>query len=227
VGDGSWLEHIWQLILERSERGRLLREFPERPQYQVLMVGLDYNRAARRATRQRLTRAGVPHLVSFGDVNDPAGLRARLAELGVDSRELLHGSSFLIHNRPYHAPRDTAQAAQRAGTCSGGAYAARGVAIEPAALMQNLVEFFHSWRQIIGPPGMLVIELHDPERVVVGKTLTNYMLTHGLSDQLTVGVEPFLHAAREAGLEASPEHQRLFPARRELATVSVNHFRRA
>jgi hypothetical protein len=169
----------------------------------------------------------VPHLVSFGDVNDPLGLRARLSGLGVDSRELLHGSSFLIHNRPYQAPRDTAQAAQRESSRGGGAYAAAGVAIEPAALMQNLVEFFRSWRQIIGSHGMLVIELHDPERVVVGKTLTNYMLTHGLSDQLTVGVETFLSAAREAGLEAAPEHQRLFPARRELATVSVNHFRQA
>lgn len=225
-GDGSWLEHIWQLIRERTLRGRLLRESPERPEYQVLMVGLDYHQAARRATRERLTRAGVPHLVSFGDINDPARLRDELSVSGVDSRELLHGSSFLIHNRPYQAPRDAAQAARRTSVPAG-AYAAAGVAIEPAALMQNLVEFFASWRQIIGPHGMLVIELHDPERVVVGKTLTNYMLTHGLSDQLTVGVEPFLSAAREAGLVAAPEHQRLFPPQRELATVSVNHFRRA
>ncbi|HKO90429.1 MAG TPA: hypothetical protein VJU61_04720, partial [Polyangiaceae bacterium] len=132
-GDGAWLEHIWQLILERSERGRLLREHPQRPEYQLLMVGLDYNHAARRATRQRLTRAGVPHLVSFGDVNDPAGLRSRLSALGVDSRDLLHGSSFLIHNRPYQAPRDTAQAARRTDPPAG-AYAAAGVAIEPAHL---------------------------------------------------------------------------------------------
>jgi len=40
-------------------------------------------------------------------------------------------------------------------------------------------------------PGALAIELHDPEHVSAGKTLTSYMLTHGLSDQLTVGVGPF------------------------------------
>jgi hypothetical protein len=225
-GDGSWLQHIWELIQRRTERGRLMREFPQRLELQPLMVGLDYNQAARRATSERLTRAGVPHLVLFGDINDPEGVRTRLSEHGVDARELLHGSSFLIHNRPYQAPKQPAQAARRHGAATG-AYVAAGLPIESADLQQNLVEFFRAWSQIIGQHGMLAIELHDPERVVIGKTLTNYMLTHGLSDQLTVGIAPFLAAAGEAGLEVDPAHQRLFPAQRELATVSVNHFRRA
>jgi hypothetical protein len=212
-GDGSWLQHIWELIRDRTERGRLMREHPP------LMVGLDYNQAARRATSERLTRAGVPHLVLFGDVNDPEGLRARLHQHGVDSRDLLHGSSFLIHNRPYQPPRGPARE-----TTISGAYVADGEAIESADLQQNLVEFFRAWSAIIGRHGMLAIELHDPERVIIGRTLTNYILTHGLSEQLTVGVTPFLDAAREAGLEVDPAHQRLFPAERELATVSVNHF---
>lgn len=225
-GDGSWLQHIWELILTRTERGRLMRELPERLEYRPLMVGIDYHRAARQATRERLTRAGVPHLVLFGDINDPEGLRARLDRHGVDSRELLHGSSFLIHNRPYQPPRDVERAARRPEPAPG-AYVAEGLPIEARDLQQNLVEFFAAWRQIIGRHGMLVIELHDPERVVVGKTLTNYILTHGLSAQLTVGVAPFLAAAREAGLLADEAHQRLFPPQPELATVSVNHFQQA
>ena len=212
-GDGSWLQHIWELIRDRTERGRRLREDPP------LMVGLDFNQAARRATSERLTRAGVPHLVLFGDVNDPDGLRARLQQHGVDSRDLLHGSSFLIHNRPYQPPRGPVS-----DTAISGAYVADGEAIESADLQQNLIEFFRAWAAIIGRHGMLAIELHDPERVIIGKTLSNYILTHGLSEQLTVGITPFLDAAREAGLEVDPAHQRLFPAERELATVSVNHF---
>lgn len=212
-GDGSWLQHIWDLIRTRTERGRVMREHPP------LMVGIDYNQAARRATRERLTRADVPHLVLFGDVNDPDGLRARLLQHGIDSRDLLHGSSFLIHNRPYQPPRGRVP-----DTTISGAYVADGEAIESADLQQNLVEFFRSWAAIVGGHGMLAIELHDPERVIIGKTLTNYILTHGLSEQLTVGVGPFLDAAREAGLEVDPTRQRLFPAERELATVSVNHF---
>ena len=212
-GDGSWLQHIWELIRTRTERGRVMREFPP------LMVGIDYNRAARRATRERLTRAGVPHLVLFGDVNDPDGLRARLRRHGVDSRDLLHGSSFLIHNRPYQPPRGPVR-----DTAVSGAYVAGGEAIESADLQQNLIEFFRAWAAIIGRHGMLAIELHDPQRVVIGKTLTNYILTHGLSEQLTVGIGPFIDAAREAGLEVDPTRQRLFPAQPELASVSVNHF---
>ncbi|HEU4578948.1 MAG TPA: hypothetical protein VFS67_11875 [Polyangiaceae bacterium] len=214
-GDGSWLQHVWELIRTRTERGRVMSEDPP------LMVGIDYHRAARRAARERLTRAGVPHLVLFGDVNDPEGLRARLRRHGVDSRDLLHGSSFLIHNRPYQPPRGSAR-----DTAISGAYVADGEAIESADLQQNLIEFFQAWAGIIGRHGMLAIELHDPERVVIGKTLTNYILTHGLSEQLTVGITPFLEAARAAGLEVDPARQRLFPAQREQATVSVNHFTR-
>jgi hypothetical protein len=224
-GDGSWLQHIWELISSRTERGRLMREFPERSELRPLMVGIDYNQAARRATRERLTRAGVPHLVLFGDVNDPEGLRERLLERGVDSRELMHGNSFLIHNRPYRAPKH-APHSSRWQISATGAYVADGLPIELPDLQQNLVEFFRAWGQIIGSHGMLVIELHDPERVIIGKTLSNYILTHGLSDQLTVGVAAFLDAAREAGLDVDFARQRLFPAERDLAAVSVNHFRR-
>jgi hypothetical protein len=212
-GDGSWLQHIWELIRTRTERGRVMHEFPP------LMVGVDYHRAARRATSERLTRAGVPHLVLFGDVNEPEALRARLRRHGIDSRDLLHGSSFLIHNRPYQPPRGRAR-----DTTIAGAYVADGEAIESADLQQNLIEFFQAWAAIIGRHGLLAIELHDPERVIIGKTLTNYILTHGLSEQLTVGITPFLDAARAAGLDVDAARQRLFPAQRELATVSVNHF---
>jgi hypothetical protein len=221
-GDGAWLEHAWKLIATRTERGRLMRAFPHDPRYEPLLIGADYNEAARSATSERLARAGIPHLVTFGDVNDPRGLRADLARRGVDSTQLLHSSSFLVHNRPYTGVKDTFAAARRD---SAGAYAWRGQAIDGAELEQNLVEFFSAWREVIGPHGMIVIELHDPEQVIVGKTLTNYMLTHGLSDQLAIGLEPFLRAASDAGLVLDRERQRSFPEPRSTATISVSHFR--
>jgi hypothetical protein len=225
-GDGSWLEHTWNLILNRTERGRLMRAFPQDERYQPLLVGADYNEAARSATRERLTRAGVPHLVLFGDINDPASLRRELAQRGTDSRDLLHGNSFLVHNRPYAGVKDRAAAARRRSK-STGTYAWRGQAVANADLEQNLVEFFEAWHDVIGRHGMVVIELHDPELVVVGRTLTNYILTHGLSDQLTVGVDDFLRAAAEAGLVADPAQQRFYPEPRDTATISVSHFRGA
>jgi hypothetical protein len=220
-GDGAWLEHAWELIATRTERGRLMRAFPHDPRYQPLLIGADYNEAARAATAERLTLARIPHLVIFGDVNDPRGLQLDLARRGVDSTQLLHSSSFLVHNRPYTGVKDAAAAARRASV---GSYAWRGRALDGAELEQNLVEFFGAWREVIGRHGMIVIELHDPERVTVGKTLTNYMLTHGLSDQLTLGLEPFLRAASDAGLVLDRERQRCFPEPRASATVSVSHF---
>jgi hypothetical protein len=61
--------------------------------------------------------------------------------------------------------------------------------------------------------------------VTVGKTLTSYMLTHGLSDQFAVGLGAFLRAAAEAQLEVDHERQRLFPDSRSAAAISVSHLR--
>ncbi len=223
-GDGAWLEHVWNLIVERTQRGQLMRAFPHDPRYRPLMVGADFNEAARSATRERLSRAGIPHLLLTGDINDPARLRAELAQRGIDSRALLHGNSFLVHNRPYAGVRDVAAAARRQSPADG-AYAWRGRAIEPGELQQNLVEFFSCWRTVLGHHGMVIIELHDPERVVPGKTLTSYMLTHGLSDQFAVPLGAFESAATEAGLVIDRDDQRHFPEPRDLATISVNHLR--
>jgi hypothetical protein len=223
-GDGAWLEHVWKLITERTERGRLMRAHPHDSRYRLLLVGVDYNEAARKATRQRLASAGIPHLVLFGDINDPGKLRADLARRGIDSKQLLHSSSFLVHNRPFTGVRDTAAAARHPASGSG-AYAWRGRALGEAELQQNLVEFLTGWRAAIGHHGMVVIELHDPERVTPGKTLTSYMLTHGLSDQLTVPLAHFEAAALAAGLDIDPAEQRLFPEDRAAATISVSHLR--
>jgi DNA-binding MarR family transcriptional regulator len=225
-GDGAWLEHVWHLIVNQSDRGRLMRAFPKSRRYDLLMVGADYNEAALNAARQRLTRAGIPHLALFGDINDPHGLRARLAGHGVDSRTMLHGSSFLVHNRPYTGVKKAESARALQGDTEG-AYAWRGQVVPNRDLEQNLVEFFHSWCDVIGRHGMLIIELHDPERVALGKTLTNYMLTHGLSDQFTVPLKVFRRAAAKGGLTLEPHLARCYPSRAELATVSVSHFRKS
>jgi hypothetical protein len=225
-GDGAWLEHVWDLVLERTERGRLMRQFPSDERYRLVLVGADYNEAARAATRERLTRAGIPHLTLVGDINDPARLGADLAAHGIDSRELLHGNSFLVHNRPFTGAKDAAAAARRRGV-SAGAYAWRGRAVSNAELEQNLVEFFKAWHDVLGAHGLISIELHDPECAVVGKTLTNYMLTHGLSDQFTVGIGTYLAAAGEAGLVSDAARHRVYPEPRALATISVSHFRRS
>lgn len=222
-GDGAWLEHVWHLIETRTERGRLMRAFPRDERYRPLLVGVDYNAAAREATRARLERAGIPHLVLAGSIDDPESLQSDLTRRGVDSRRLLHGNSFIIHNRPFSGVRDPHATSERRAAREP-AYAWRGRALPNRDVELNLVEFFGAWRSALGPSGMVAIELHDPERIVAGKTLTSYILTHGLSDQLTVGVGPFLRAAAEAGLHADPTTQRFFPEPADVAAISVSHF---
>jgi hypothetical protein len=222
-GDGAWLEHAWRLIESRTERGRLMRAFPRDERYRPVLVGVDYNAAAREATRARLERAGIPHLVLPGSIDDPDSLRAELARRGIDCRRLLHGNSFIIHNRPFSGVRDPRATFERRAAREP-AYAWRGRALPNRDVEQNLVELFAAWRSALGPSGMIAIELHDPEHIIAGKTLASYILTHGLSDQLTVGVAPFLRAAAEAGLAAAPETQRFFPEPREVAAISVSHF---
>ena len=222
-GDATWLEHVYNLVMDSTERGRLIREFPDDPRYGLALVGADYNPAALEISRARLENAGIPHLAVFGDVNDPAGFRKTLADHGIDSRDLLHGSSFLVHNRPYTPPSDVA-AAQARTPDRQGAYAWRGAVVPNDLLEQSLVEHFRAWAQIVGRHGMVILDLHDPERIEVGRTLTNYILSHGLSDQFTMPLRVFLSAAKEAGLTMHERFHRRFPGAEDRATISVNYF---
>ncbi len=222
-GDGTWLEHVYHLVMDSTERGRLIREHPDDPRYKLVLVGADYNLAALDITRARLDGAGIPHLAVFGDVNDPAGFRETLAEHGIDSRALLHGSSFLVHNRPYTPPTDVAAAEARDADLEG-AYAWRGAVVPNNMLQQSLVEHFMAWAEIVGRHGLVILDLHDPVRIEVGRTLTNYILSHGLSDQFTTPLKVFLSAAEEAGLTAHERFHRRFPGAEERSTISVNYF---
>ncbi len=222
-GDGTWLEHVYHLVMDSTERGKLIRQFPDDRRYDLVLVGADYNPAALDITRARLDGAGIPHYAVFGDVNDPAGFRKTLADHGIDSRALLHGSSFLVHNRPYTPPEDMAAAAART-TDAQGAYAWRGGVVPNNLLEQSLVEHFRAWAQIVGRHGMVILDLHDPVKIEVGRTLTNYILSHGLSDQFTMPLRVFLAAAKEAGLTAHERFHRRFPSAEDRATISVNYF---
>ena len=62
-------------------------------------------------------------------------------------------------------------------------------------------------------------------QVVPGKTLTNDIRSHGLSDQLTVPLVDFEAALSEAGFELDRRERYLFPNDRAAATISVNHLR--
>jgi len=220
-GDGTLLEHLYCVIKTRTLRGAALDKHP------LLVVGADFNKVARRITKQRLRKAGIPgHFVINGDINRPALLAGDIEGLGHDVHNLLHVRSFLDHNRPYLQPANYVR-----GTRTGqstGAFAYLGEEIPCDELEENLVRHLRRWAPYVGRFGLLILELHTlPPQLTaanLGKTpAVAYDGTHGFSDQYLVELPVFLNCAREAGLHVDPRYQCRFPAS-DLATVSINFF---
>ncbi|MBZ5644602.1 MAG: class I SAM-dependent methyltransferase [Acidobacteriia bacterium] len=220
-GDGTLLEHLYGVVKNQTARGAALDKYP------LLIVGADFNKVARRITKQRLRSAKIPaHFVIPGDINRPAQLASDLDALGHDVHNLLHVRSFLDHNRPYSPPANYAKGS-RAGT-STGAFAYLGDEIPCDELEENLVRHLRRWAPYVGGFGLLVLELHTLPPEITAANLARtpavaYDGTHGYSDQYLVELPVFLKCCREAGLQADPRYQFRFPPS-ELATVSVNFF---
>jgi len=195
-GDGSLLEHLYCVIKSRTLRGSVLETHP------LLVVGADFNKVARRITKQRLRKAEIPnHFVIAGDINRPALLAGDLEALGHDVHNLLHVRSFLDHNRPYLRPANYVR-----GTRTGqstGAFAHLGEEIPCDELEENLVRHLHRWAPYVGRFGLLILELHTLPPQLTAANLSKtpavaYDGTHGFSDQYLVELPVFLKCAREA-----------------------------
>jgi hypothetical protein len=220
-GDGSLLEHVYNIVKAETIRGRSLDTHP------FVLIGADVSKVARRITKQRLRRAGVPDFyVIRGDINRPAFLASELEELGLDIHNLLHVRSFLDHNRPYFPPANYIGGSR--SPQSTGAFAYLGEEIPADELEENLVRHLRRWAPYVGRFGLLVMELHTLPPEVTATNLDRtlavaYDATHGFSDQYLVELDVFLACAREAGLVADERFLAKFPPS-DLATVSVNFF---
>lgn len=194
-GDGTFISHVYEVISKKTLRGKLLEKHP------LFMMGVDYNKKARTATRETFKSKNISACVGFGDISDPEGLNDMLVnQHGIELIELLNTRTFLDHNRIYQKPKTTSLTCQ-----SDGAFAYRGRRIPNNELFQNLTEHFKSWSPFVRKFGLLVVELHAINPILaasnVGKTLaTPYEATHGYSDQYIMELPSFLNAAKNAGL---------------------------
>jgi hypothetical protein len=219
-GDGTFLEHLYAVVKSRTARGAALDKHP------LILVGVDFNKVARRVAKQMLRKTCPTYHVIGGDINRPAQLAGDLEELGLDIHDLLHVRSFLDHNRPYSPPINYVKGG-RIGRSSG-SFSHLGEEIAPDELEENLVRHLRRWAPYVGRFGLLVLELHTlpPELTTANLERTpavGYDGTHGYSDQYLVELPIFLDSAREAGLRADDRFQCKFPPS-ELATVSLNFF---
>jgi hypothetical protein len=220
-GDGSFLEHLYQVVKERTERGAVLDQHP------LVIVGADFNTVARRASKQTLRKAGIRtfHVIN-GDINRPAQLASDLEKLGLDVHDFLHIRSFLDHNRPYLRLANYVSGTRRSR--STGAFAYLGEEVLPDEQEENLVRHLRRWAPYIGRFGLIALELHTlpPELAAANLHKTSavaYDGTHGFSDQYLIELPIFLDCAREAGLHADSRFQSAFPPS-DLATISIKFF---
>lgn len=220
-GDGTLLDHLYNVVKNQSPRGKALSRQP------LVIIGADFNKIARRLSTQRLRKADIPEFhVIRGDINRPAQLAGDLEDLGLDIHDLLHVRSFLDHNRPYLPPANYVTHSRVSK--STGAFAHLGDEIPCDELEENLVRHLRRWAPYVGRFGLLALELHTlpPEisAANAGRTsVVAYDGTHGFSDQYLVEVPVFLELAREAGLSSEERYRAMFPPS-ELATVSINFF---
>ena len=217
-GNGAFIQHLFEVIDQKTKRGEMLDEHP------LFLVGADYNKAALKVTRANLIKADIWAKVLWGDIGDPGQLADTLQEdYKINLEDLLNVRTFLDHNRIWEVPQNEPPTEV---SKSNGAFTHRGEHLHNAWVEQSLVEHFTKWQPYVGKFGLLVIELHtiSPNLIAenMGKTAaTAYNATHGFSDQYILEIEQFLECAERADLFADKRYQRKFP-NSDLATVSIN-----
>ena len=219
-GNGAFIEHIFDVIEQRTIRGTQLDEYP------LFLVGADFNQAALKVTRANLITADIWAKVIWGDIGKPDDLANTLKEdYDINLNDLLNVRTFLDHNRIWEPPEHLTNRIPK----STGAFAFKGNRINNSLVEDSLKEHLERWKPYVEQFGLLVIELHtlDPALAAsnLGKTaVTAYDGTHGYSDQYIVEAEIFKSVAMEAGLESDERYESRYP-RSELATVSIHLFK--
>jgi SAM-dependent methyltransferase len=216
-GNGALLIHLYQIILEKTLRGKHLEDFP------LAIIGADLNEAALVSTKENFENSNVDGVVIKGDIGNPEELANNLqSRFNLDLGQMLNVRSFLDHNRLFSKPEKIDVG--RTGKSSG-AFAFRGRRIPNFELEQELSDHFKKWLPYVKQFGLLLIELHTikPELAAahIGKTaITAYDGTHGFTDQYIVEYDLFKQILKEVGLEIAPGSAFAFPSF-DMTTVSI------
>ncbi len=218
-GNGAFIQHIFEVIENQTLRGKHLEDYP------LLLVGVDFNKAALKVSRANLIKADIWAKLIWGDIGKPNILANDLKNnYNIELKDLLNVRTFLDHNRVWKTPLNTTD---REST-STGAFATKGEYLTNSLVEDSLLEHLAKWKPYIQKFGLLVIELHTLPPALVAKNLgktaaTAYDATHGFSDQYILEIEVFNKIAKEAGLKRNTSYEAKFP-NNELATVSINLF---
>lgn len=197
-GDATLLIELYRAIAGRTARGKALADHP------LVLVGGEYNPAARAVAARRLAAAGLPHRTCFADIGDPDALMVALVEAGIDPADCLFVTKSVIHNRSLRA---TAPDRSPLPARSGPFVAPDGSLVDPDIVLADLVDCLRRWRPHLARHGLIAIEAHaTPGPAIVAaqgrSPAASLEAVHGLSCQYLVLADEFHAAARAAGLVA-------------------------
>lgn len=216
-GDGTLLQHLFEVIERYTLRGKMLEQHP------LFLVGADYNQAALKVTRANLIKNDIWAKVIWGDIGNPDLLASDLKQkYKIELGDLLNMRTFLDHNRIW----EPTQSSSERVSDSTGAFAFRGERLPNNDVEENLKNHLQKWSPYLQKYGLLLIELHTIAPALtasnIGKTpATAYDATHGFSDQYILEIDVFHKVCKEAGLNPVMNMFKRFPDS-DLATVSIN-----
>ena len=220
-GDGMFLKHLHQLILNKTLRGKQIEKYP------LILVAADLNQKAIEESRKNLDKVNTNCNFLIADISNPDRYKQDLKNLfNIKINNLLHVRSFLDHNRVYKDIRKTNQTEKFKST---GAYSYKGRYLNSENIASNLIGHFKLWKNHISKHGLLLLELHGLDLQLAQRNISltptiAYESTHGYSDQYIVEYDFFLKCAIAAGLEKIDKYSKVFP-NPEIITISLNIFK--
>ena len=219
-GDGTFLEHVYNIIKNHTIRGKHFDKFP------LNIIGVDINKAARISSRKKLNSANIESIIINGSINEPKMINETLInQYKLNLNNCLNMRTFLDHNRVYTQPKNILYKEIK----STGAFAYKGKLISNNEIINNLIEHLNNWTPYINRFGLILLELHtiSPDFTKENQKLTPaiaYDTTHGFSDQYLLEHEIFKACLKQAGLSTDSNHEYLFP-NKENPTISINYIK--
>ncbi|MCU7933260.1 MAG: SDR family NAD(P)-dependent oxidoreductase [Candidatus Thiodiazotropha sp. (ex Dulcina madagascariensis)] len=223
-GDGTFLKRIYKTVVEHTERGKVLDEYP------LTMIGVDYNEKALAATAKNLH--GIDHFVLKGDIGDPEQMERDLRARFENIEDILYIRSFLDHDRPFKYPDNQDQIKQRKlrnyeAVCVD----RQGALIDPAVAVQSLVEHLRRWASVHSRFGIIILEAHCLGAATVRQYMNesenlHFDAYHAFSRQCLNEASVFVMSAAEAGLIPEFDFSKKFPKTLPFARITINYFRK-
>lgn len=196
-GEGTLLEAVFEEIFQKTKRGKSMATHP------LTLIGVDPSPVARKATSERLSKKGIPHLVLDGEISNPQGLARQMADHGFDAKNALHCSKSVFHNRVIEIDNDSENRVWK--TDSRTVFCNQNGRELPSEMVEHdLRAVLEKWMPFARKHGLVIVEAHtvNPENLIkkeYGNILACLDASHGFSGQFLLESHLFQQILGQAG----------------------------